>query len=78
MLHSKKLPLTLWGEAVNTAVYILNRTTSTRTPGTITYLYYVYKRKVIEFWKLRKKYKLKFATVQVRFKRVTSKKQLYR
>lgn len=37
-----------------------------------------YKRKVIEFWKSGKKYKLKFATVQARFKRVTSKKQLYR
>lgn len=35
MLHSKKLPLTLWGEAVNAAVYILNRTTGTRMTGTI-------------------------------------------
>lgn len=37
-----------------------------------------YKRNVIDFWKSGKKYKLKFATVQARFKRITSKRQLYR
>lgn len=36
-----------------------------------------YKRKVIEFWKSGKKHKLKFMTVQARFKCVTSKQQLY-
>ncbi|XP_025994126.2 uncharacterized protein LOC113004590 [Solenopsis invicta] len=36
-----------------------------------------YKQKVIKFWKSGKKHKLKFATVQARFKRVSSKQQLY-
>ncbi len=35
-----------------------------------------YKRKVIEFWKSGEKHKLKFTTIQARFKRVTSKQQL--
>lgn len=35
MLHAKQLPLFLWAEAVSTAVYILNRTTSRVNP-TIT------------------------------------------
>ncbi|KMQ87247.1 retrovirus-related pol polyprotein from transposon tnt 1-94 [Lasius niger] len=37
MLHSRNLPLLLWAEAVNTAVYILNRTTCVRTSGTTPY-----------------------------------------
>lgn len=37
MLHSRNLPLTLWAKAVNTAVYILNRTPCTQTPGTTLY-----------------------------------------
>jgi len=37
-----------------------------------------YKRKVIEFWKSGKKYKLKFATSKPRFRRVALKQQLHR
>lgn len=37
MFHSKDLPLTLWAEAMNTAVYILNRSSCTKTPGTTPY-----------------------------------------
>lgn len=37
MLHSRNLPLTLWAEAVNTAVYTLNRTPCAQTPGTTPY-----------------------------------------
>ncbi|KMQ91777.1 retrovirus-related pol polyprotein from transposon tnt 1-94 [Lasius niger] len=37
MLHSANLPLHLWAEAVETAVYILNRTTSKQTPDTTRY-----------------------------------------
>ncbi|GBM18107.1 Retrovirus-related Pol polyprotein from transposon TNT 1-94 [Araneus ventricosus] len=33
ILHHKGLPLKLWAEAVNTAVYVLNRTGSTREKG---------------------------------------------
>lgn len=33
MLHSKKLPIKLWAEAVNTAVYILNRTGKSSIEG---------------------------------------------
>jgi len=28
MLHAKNLPVKLWGEAVNTACYVLNRTST--------------------------------------------------
>lgn len=34
MLYAKKLPQYLWAEAVNTAVYILNRSTSSQVPNT--------------------------------------------
>lgn len=34
LLHSKNLPMTRWAEAVNTAVYLLNRMTYSRTRGT--------------------------------------------
>jgi len=37
MLHAKKLPLFLWAEAVNTAIYILNRTSSRINSGTTPY-----------------------------------------
>ena len=37
-----------------------------------------YKRKVIEYWKSGKKRKLKFKNVQSKFKRLKSKRQLYR
>lgn len=37
MLHSANLPLHLWAEAVGTAVYILNRTTSKQTPDITPY-----------------------------------------
>lgn len=37
-----------------------------------------YKRKAVEYWKSGKKRKLKFETVKIRFKRLTSKCQLYR
>lgn len=37
MLHFTNLPRMLWAEAVNTAVYILNRITCTQTPGTTPY-----------------------------------------
>ncbi|GBP37086.1 hypothetical protein EVAR_19215_1 [Eumeta japonica] len=32
MLYARDLPLDLWAEAVNCAVYILNRTSSSQTP----------------------------------------------
>ena len=37
MIHAKQVPLTLWAEAVNTAVYLLNRTTSTQSPNSTPY-----------------------------------------
>lgn len=37
-----------------------------------------YKQKAVEYWKSGKKRKLKFETVKIRFKRLTSKCQLYR
>ncbi|KAM0736918.1 Retrovirus-related Pol polyprotein from transposon TNT 1-94 [Formica fusca] len=37
MLHAANLPRYLWAEAVATAVYILNRRTSTQTKGTTPY-----------------------------------------
>uniref|UniRef100_A0A1Y1NHZ0 Retrovirus-related Pol polyprotein from transposon TNT 1-94 n=1 Tax=Photinus pyralis TaxID=7054 RepID=A0A1Y1NHZ0_PHOPY len=37
MLYAKDLPTELWGEAVNTAVYILNRTQNHQTVGTSPY-----------------------------------------
>lgn len=37
-----------------------------------------YKQKTVEYWKSGKKRKLKFETVKIRFKRLTSKCQLYR
>lgn len=33
MLHSKKMPKTFWAEAVNTAVFVLNRTGSSPISG---------------------------------------------
>ncbi|GBP31489.1 Retrovirus-related Pol polyprotein from transposon TNT 1-94 [Eumeta japonica] len=37
MLYARDLPLDLWAEAVNCAVYILNRTSSSQTPGKTPY-----------------------------------------
>jgi hypothetical protein len=37
MLHAKKLPYNLWAEAVSTAVYVLNRSLSSRNLGTTPY-----------------------------------------
>lgn len=37
MLHSKNMPKFLWGEAVNTAVYVLNRTPTSRDPTATSY-----------------------------------------
>jgi len=37
MLHAKQLPTRLWAEAMNTAVYILNRTPTSRTKGSTPY-----------------------------------------
>ena len=37
MIHAKGLPLKLWAEAVNTAVYVLNRTGSSPVPGKTPY-----------------------------------------
>lgn len=37
MLHAKDMPLNLWAEALNTAVYILNRTPTSNCPTTTPY-----------------------------------------
>ena len=37
MINAKRLPLKLWAEAVNTAVYVLNRTGSSPVPGKTPY-----------------------------------------
>lgn len=37
MLHSKNLPLFLWAEAVNTAVYLLNHAPTSQSPGSTPY-----------------------------------------
>lgn len=37
MLHAKNLPYNLWAEAVSTAVYVLNRSLSSRNPETTPY-----------------------------------------
>lgn len=38
VLHAKKLPTRLWAEAMNTAAYISNRTPTSRTKDTTSYL----------------------------------------
>ena len=37
MLYAKDIPLYLWAEAVNTAVYILNRTATSQAPNSTPY-----------------------------------------
>lgn len=37
MIHAAKVPKYLWAEAVNTAVYILNRTPTMQAPGSTPY-----------------------------------------
>lgn len=44
MIHAKNLPLSLWAEAVNTAIYVLNRTTSSRNSNATPYEIWVGKK----------------------------------
>lgn len=48
ILHAKNLPLKLWAEAVNTAVYVLNRTGTSTVPGKTPYELWFNKRAVVD------------------------------
>ncbi|GBM36847.1 Copia protein [Araneus ventricosus] len=37
LIHTKELPIKLWAEAINTSVYMLNRTAKTLVPGKSPY-----------------------------------------
>ncbi|GBN11684.1 Retrovirus-related Pol polyprotein from transposon TNT 1-94 [Araneus ventricosus] len=37
LIHTKELPIKLWAEAINTSVYVLNRTAKTSVPGENSY-----------------------------------------
>lgn len=52
MLHSKKLPIRLWAEAVNTAVYILNRTGNSSIEGVSPYELWFGKKPDIDHFKI--------------------------
>lgn len=52
MLHSKKLPIKLWAEAVNTAVYILNRNGSSSIKGMSPYELWFGKQPDIDHFKI--------------------------
>lgn len=52
MLVSKNLPTYLWAEAVNTAIHVLNRTTSKRTPEVTPYELWNKRKPIINHFKI--------------------------
>jgi len=48
MLYARDVPLYLWAEAVNTAVYILNRTATTQTPNLTPFEMWIRKSPVLD------------------------------
>ena len=52
MLRAKDIPLNLWAEALNTAVYIFNRASSSNNPITTPYEIWIEKKPCLSHLKI--------------------------